>query len=487
MNNNEQIGNTQEIISVRIANDIHYIEAALSCVSFAAKRFGISQKEIKKLEIATEEAVANVIQYAYEADEYAYIDISVLVEGFSFIISIKDKGKPFDFFSLSAEDEHVSGLGVKMMQNLTDKLEFRNLGSKGREQRLIKHLVSLPEYTKKVWEEEGSLPENITFDIHELREEEAIEVAQCVYNEFGYTYVAELIYYPQQFYEASKKGDIYSLVATAPNGEVAGHLALLKLKDFPGVYEMAIGVVKRKFRKYSIMKKLTEIIIDRAENHLKINALFTQPVAYHTITQKMSNSMSLHASGFMFQYTSDEFSTTFDKGQERCSVACAIRPFKRDTFAELYLPHELKEMVCDICNRMGIERTFLPGQTFDLEDKTEATISINQRTRLGKFYIEKSGKDIEEEIKHAMFTFRKEKCAVVELYLNVLDPVAPFAYEELKKYQFFCTGFLPMSDKGEYLIMEYLISEVVNYDNVTTIEPFTTLLNQIKSLDPNKN
>jgi serine/threonine-protein kinase RsbW len=438
-----------------------------------------------KLCTATEEAIVNVITYAFSPEETAFFDIEISVSGMDFIVTIRDKGKPYDFSSLELNEESWEGLGVKMMQGLTDKVEFRNLGFEGRSQSLIKHLADLPLYQKRDDDEPASMPEHIDFDIHPLKKEEAIEVAQCIYDEFGYTYLYEIIYYPQQFYEACQRGEIYSLVATY-NGEVAGHLALKLSPEFPGIAEMGIGVVKRKFRKYSMMNRLTEMIIHQAQHVLKLNAMFAQPVAYHTITQKMCGKFGFAACNFALHCSNDEFATSFYIGNKRSTFACAMLPFTNEQ-RTIYLPDEVLPMMNEIIGNMNLNRQILKGKRPNASVKSVGTLSINQRMRLGKYFIEKTGDDITKELKNTMLTLKQEKCAIAEIVINLSDPAAPYAYQSAKKINFFCTGIMPQTDKGDYLVMECLMNDVVNYGEIKTVEPFTSLLEHIRKLDPNEN
>ena len=72
------------------------------------------------------------------------------------------------------------------------------------------------------------------------------------------------------------------------------------------------------------------------------------------------------------------------------------------------------------------------------------------------------------------------------MYINLSDPSAPYCYESAKSEKFFCTGIIPQGVAGDYLTLECLLNEVVDYDEMQTIEPFTTLLAQIRKLDPNE-
>ena len=472
-------------MTLRVVNNPQYIETVLTAIGGIARLFSMPEKEIVKICTATEEAIVNVITYAFASDETSFFDVEISVSGLDFIVTISDKGKPYDFSSLALNGETWEGLGVKMMRGLADKVEFRNLGFEGRSQSLIKHLAELPRYEKREAETPPSMPEHIDFDIHPLKEEEAIEVSQCLYDEFGYTYPSEIIYYPHKYYEACQCGKIYSLVATH-DGEVAGHLALFLSNDFPGIAEMGTGVVKRKFRKFSVMNRLTELILHQAQYVFKLKALFAQPVAYHTITQKMCIKLGMTPCSIILHYTNYDLTTTFYSGNSRSTIACAMLPFT-DGQRDLYLPEEVAPMIGGIIQDMKINRQILKGRRPSPSVKSIETLSINPCLRMGKSFIEKTGGDILKALKRMMLTLKHEKCAVAEMYINLSDPAAPFAYQTAKKFNFFCTGFLPQSDRGDYLVMECLMNDVVDYDALKTIEPFTALLNHVRKLDPNEN
>jgi len=473
-----------QIMAFRMGNNPQYIETVLNAIGSIARIYAMPEKEITKLCMATEEAIANVMKYGFSPDEIAFFDIEISIFCMDFIVTIFDKGKPYDFSSLELVDGSWEGIGIKMMKGLTDKVEFNNLGFEGRSQSLIKHLVELPLYQKSEHEEVHDLPEHIEFDFHQLREKEAIEVAQCIYDEFGYSYLSETVYYPQQFYEACLQGNIYSLVATTPQGEVAGHLALTSSKEFPGTAEMGIGVVKRKYRKFSIMKELTDMIIHHARHVLKLNGLFAQPVAYHTITQKLCNYHNLTPCSIALHYT-NEFATSFYDGKSRSNICCAMLPFA-DELQNIYLPEEVVPMISEVIQNMKINRQILDGNHPGSSIKTVASLSINHRMCLGKCLIEKVGVDLIKEIKTILLNVKREKCTITLLYINLSDSAAPYAYQLAKKFNFFCIGLMPQSTKGDYLIMECLMNDIVDYESIKTVEPFTNLLEHIRKLDPNE-
>ena len=93
---------------------------------------GLSDVEIRRIEIAIEEGLVNIFSYAYQG-KVGTIDISVHHEEGSFVeITFKDKGLPFNPLKHKREIDPLvpiesleeGGLGILFMQNLMDKVEY---------------------------------------------------------------------------------------------------------------------------------------------------------------------------------------------------------------------------------------------------------------------------------------------------------------------------------------------------------------------------
>ena len=84
------------------------------------------------LNLALEEAVTNVIQYAYPEGSDGLVDVeAVLREGqLEFIIS--DSGKPFDptakpevDITAGVEERPIGGLGIHLVKHIMDSVSYR--------------------------------------------------------------------------------------------------------------------------------------------------------------------------------------------------------------------------------------------------------------------------------------------------------------------------------------------------------------------------
>ena len=97
-----------------------------------AEKQGFDQKTIHQIHLACEEALVNVIHYAYP-DGYGNIEITYdLNEEKGFVIEIIDRGIPFNPLSLpepdigaSIEDRTIGGLGIYMMRNIMDEVTYK--------------------------------------------------------------------------------------------------------------------------------------------------------------------------------------------------------------------------------------------------------------------------------------------------------------------------------------------------------------------------
>jgi len=127
---------------------IENMETLMTFVSDRARALGFSAKRIKEIELATEEALVNIINYAYK-DCDGTIRISCSDEMPShLIIRIEDYGAAFDVLSLSdpditcsLTDRAVGGLGVFLIRKLMDDVTY----SRQDERNILTLFVRLPE------------------------------------------------------------------------------------------------------------------------------------------------------------------------------------------------------------------------------------------------------------------------------------------------------------------------------------------------------
>ena len=85
----------------------------------------------EQLNLAIEEAVVNVMTYAYPEGTKGYVDISAHSDNSGLTFVISDSGKPFDpttkgdvDTTLPAEERSIGGLGIHLVKQLMDNIQY---------------------------------------------------------------------------------------------------------------------------------------------------------------------------------------------------------------------------------------------------------------------------------------------------------------------------------------------------------------------------
>lgn len=125
------------IKEIHIINDINQLACVNEEVTQLAGRLGLSEKVCMNLQLALEEAVSNVILYAYPDEKNKEITIRFEVTDDLLKIVITDTGIPFDpnqkempDLTLSAHERPIGGLGIHLVREIMTDVEYIRKGDK---------------------------------------------------------------------------------------------------------------------------------------------------------------------------------------------------------------------------------------------------------------------------------------------------------------------------------------------------------------------
>ena len=82
--------------SIVLANDISEITRLYEFIEEMGNDFSLSPDIVFNLNLVLEEAVVNVINYAYPKEEHQYIYLSATMKDGSIVLVLTDTGKEFD-------------------------------------------------------------------------------------------------------------------------------------------------------------------------------------------------------------------------------------------------------------------------------------------------------------------------------------------------------------------------------------------------------
>ena len=115
-------------------NNLHEVTRFSAFIKSATEKLGIEKSLARQLRLAVEEAVVNVINYAYPAGKEGDITIKIMSNGNTLRFQIIDAGVLFDptmkeraDTTLSAEDRQIGGLGILLVRELMDSINYERI------------------------------------------------------------------------------------------------------------------------------------------------------------------------------------------------------------------------------------------------------------------------------------------------------------------------------------------------------------------------
>lgn len=123
--------------TLHLNNNVQHVPHLANFIDSVAEANGIDPATTMSLNLAMEEAVVNVINYAYPDGVIGDIDITAEVEDGTIIFTIVDGGVAFDptaksdpDLTLAAEDRPIGGLGIHLVRQLMDSIGYERKDDK---------------------------------------------------------------------------------------------------------------------------------------------------------------------------------------------------------------------------------------------------------------------------------------------------------------------------------------------------------------------
>src|SRR5437667_12898523 len=103
-------------------------------VGSIGQRAGFSDAEVAKLELAVDEACANVIEHAYGSDDTCEVTVKAKLDSEQVQIEIVDTGRGFDPSTVEeinlaelASGRKTGGLGMRLIRSVMDDIQYQNV------------------------------------------------------------------------------------------------------------------------------------------------------------------------------------------------------------------------------------------------------------------------------------------------------------------------------------------------------------------------
>ena len=123
--------------SIVLANEISEISRLNGFIEEIGEEFGLTPDVVFNLNLVLEEAVVNVINYAYPKEDHQWIYLSAKLQDATIILVLTDTGKEFDptmapeaDITLSADEREIGGLGIFLIRQIMNEVKYERIDGK---------------------------------------------------------------------------------------------------------------------------------------------------------------------------------------------------------------------------------------------------------------------------------------------------------------------------------------------------------------------
>jgi len=275
--------------------------------------------------------------------------------------------------------------------------------------------------------------------------EDAPGVARLFYQTYGDSYPVDEPYVPELLVEANRSGRIYTIVACAEDGSIAGHMAIYRSSPpNPRLYEYGQGMVDKAYRGSFAASRLHQFSVKNMFGQMDgVDGIYGEAVCHHMATQKM-----IHGSGFkecgveLGLMPEAAYAGEGLKGRASCLYAQRV---DRDQPGALFLPGEWGGLVQGIMGQWPLSRQVAQGDApvpaqaaTRLEAKHFAFAGVR---RVTMFHI---GVDFAPRLAEELATASKDGAALVQVLLCLGEAWTGEAAQTLRQAGFFFCAFMPL-------------------------------------------
>ena len=472
-------------VKLTIPNNLDYLPSVLAFLRELASDAGFGKEEINQIELALEEAITNVIRHSLPRNEAASFELEIQPLTIGIELSIHDMGRPFDEKETQQfdpdkllRDREAKGLGSYLIRSLMDVVEYQALGNKGKRVRMVKYFDNPPvdyDVSKTIpwnYPEEPVQPStDLAFTIRRFVRDDALALSELAYDTYGYSYLYENVYYPDRLVALNEANEIISIVAITEDGILAGHAGLFCNPAYPGIAELAMGMVKPQYRGYHLLDRMA-VLCNETALELGITGLFSQALTLHKRSQPSVKKAGLLPVGFLLAYfPSAEIKGIDNLTKDRVTPVVNFKLLGPYHAGKLYFPARHRDMITNLFSVVSI--SWDEAEPFDTaKEQSIYSIQVNEVSSYARMFVYETGSDIILNLKNYLNRLRREGLLIGELMLNLNDPLTSKMFPEIETLGFIFTGILPATNRGNFITLVYLNGINANFDNIQLVEDY---------------
>ena len=471
------------LAKVELPVNILSVRLAVLFVRDVLKTLLTDEDVIISLEVALEEAVANVVKHSGLGENDTF-SVTVWERPAGIEVEVFEKGVPVmldkalkEASSEKAEDfvnnPSKKGLGFYIMTRVVDEVSFSYQARFGKKIRLFKRM----KFDSILQEERKGYTGEVDFDRLKcglLSSSDAMEIARCIWYVYGYSYLWDVVYYPEKLKRFIDTGKIIPFgywIEEDAQKKLIAHCALENPGEEFSDIEIGMAVVVPQARKRGLLKEMTEKLLEYAAQTLRKKAAFVQAVANHEISQKVAFKNGFRPTAVPLSFLPTGMSFDGSKLSKRGSVVVFYRLFEKVPKI-IFIPFkyvEITERVYDLLG-VGVDIAY-PEKTWDSSPHSSEGFTLwKEDQKAGYLFFKKAGYDASRIMEERFYSFKEKGAEVCYVDVNIEDEETASFIEWLNLNGFSFAGIMPSHIEGEdYMRLQWVDRNKADFDNMKVI------------------
>lgn len=446
-----------EVLRLRIHGGTHFLEAGAAAAAAVARKLGFAAADAERLGAVVDRLCRDVVTHHFDAPEEADFTVLVAEARGGIQVRIEDAGLPYPVDRFSLDDDSL--VGRLHAAGGADAVRFESRGVDGNAVELT--FRPNPAHQRHLAEQAnpGTTPvaADTPITVRPLAPEDAPGLARCVYRCYGYTYVNDFIYYPEQVLSLIARGLLRSLVGVTADGEVVGHCGLIRERPGSRVAESGLAVVDPRYRSHHLLGALKRQL-DAPIRELDLVATYADAVTVHDITQKANAAIGARETGLLLAEIPafTDFHGFDQEPRQRGSVVIYFHPVAAVPEREVFLPPRYRALLDNLYGRLAMPRAVRAPGAAAVPPASAIHVEVRGRRGLARIEVERAGADVLALVTRHLRELCRQRFDVIHLDLPLGDAAAMAAVDGFAALGFCFGGLIPELWQGDVLRLQYL-------------------------------
>jgi serine/threonine-protein kinase RsbW len=318
------------------------------------------------------------------------------------------------------------------------------------------------------------------YTIERLAIRESAGVTRCMHGAYGDNYPSHEVYEPEEIARLNISGDMLSVVAKTPEGEIVGHYALIIENREARLGELGQAVVVPGHRGRGLMGKMRSLL-ERLAVDEGLVGLYSAPVTTHTYSQRVNFAAGSRETAIVLGYVPQTITFREIPGgtslPQRETVIVFFKYLGTPQRTEVYVPRPHRSMVRAIYDHLDAPRTVRDGEDAPLAEKSDLEFRKSQQWACAWIGFSEYGSDFLRIFGSLTGDLFCKGIETIHVDLPLTHPLTPAYCATLEEMGFFFIGIIPSFLAGsDSLRLQYLDSPIIDFSLINVHSPFAEKL-----------